>query len=505
MLSAGAAHRAIAVAIATASLSLAGAQAAEKAAQPQRPVTAADWRSVAASDVEQAHAITLDNHPGVHDPSNPRFAERLQHARAEALRLAAAIDSPDGYRAVIARFTAVLGDGHAGAFATVKPSGAPQWPGFLTVWRGQDLWVYASESAVPAKGDRVIACDSTPIRELIRRNIFAFQGRDDEAGRWWTLARSVLVDRGNPFAQRPRECRFERSTGSQYTVALDWRATNANFEAWVDASYNGDALPIGLTEPRAGVNWIAMPTFMPNPEQQARYRALLNTLAGQRAELAQARAVVFDLRHNQGGSGAWSRDIAQVLWGTDEVERRMAAYFAGVEVWWRASQGNTAHVERIATTLREQGRIELADDLQRLGRDMHAAMRSGERFVVRRNETQGSKADAALPATRPLSFAAPVYVIVPGQCASACLDAIDLFKRFPNVKLIGAPSSADTTYMEIRTEALASGMAAVIIPCKVWVGRPRGSGETYRPDIEVASIDWSTQTFLNAIDADLRR
>jgi hypothetical protein len=67
-------------------------------------------------------------------------------------------------------------------------------------------------------------------------------------------------------------------------------------------------------------------------------------------------------------------------------------------------------------------------------------------------------------------------VIVPGQCVSACLDAVDYFKHFPNTKLIGAPSSADSTDMEVRNPKLPSGMADALIPMKMDVDRPGGKG-----------------------------
>jgi hypothetical protein len=98
-----------------------------------------------------------------------------------------------------------------------------------------------------------------------------------------------------------------------------------------------------------------------------------------------------------------------------------------------------------------------------------------------------------------------VYVVVPGNCASACLDALDVLTRFPNTILVGAPSSADSTYMEVRVAELASGRAAVIVPNKVYVKRKRANGEIYTPQIEVRDIAWTTPTLLKTIEADLAR
>jgi hypothetical protein len=97
----------------------------------------------------------------------------------------------------------------------------------------------------------------------------------------------------------------------------------------------------------------------------------------------------------------------------------------------------------------------------------------------------------------------PIYVITDGGCVSACLDALDVFTRFPGVKLVGAPTSADSNYLEIRYEPLPSERGIVILPTKIWVHRPRRSGEVYRPDIAVNDLDWTTETILDHIDRDL--
>jgi hypothetical protein len=134
---------------------------------------------------------------------------------------------------------------------------------------------------------------------------------------------------------------------------------------------------------------------------------------------------------------------------------------------------------------------------------MRAALARGEEFFVQRNTAPVMPDTGA--SKEGMARTPPVYVIVPGGCASACLDALDLFTRFPNTVLIGAPSSGDSPYMEARSELLPSRQGYVIIPMKAWVHRPRGSGEFYSPDIEVLAVDWSTAAFRDAIERDLRQ
>ena len=152
--------------------------------------------------------------------------------------------------------------------------------------------------------------------------------------------------------------------------------------------------------------------------------------------------------------------------------------------------------------LEQQGDPESAAMVEMFLPMFEAAVTRRDKYLVEPDTPEGE--DEA-KADEPAGLKTPVYVIVPGRCASACLDAIDYFKRFPNTKLIGAPSSADSTYMEVRNPKLPSGMAYAIIPMKMDVDRPRGNGVSYQPDIEVSDFDWSTANFLKRIEADLEK
>jgi hypothetical protein len=59
--------------------------------------------------------------------------------------------------------------------------------------------------------------------------------------------------------------------------------------------------------------------------------------------------------------------------------------------------------------------------------------------------------------------------------------------------------------MEVRTETLPGGLARVVVPTKLYVNRPRGNGEFYRPDIPVTALQWTTATFLDVVERDLAR
>ena len=77
-------------------------------------------------------------------------------------------------------------------------------------------------------------------------------------------------------------------------------------------------------------------------------------------------------------------------------------------------------------------------------------------------------------------LATRVYVLTDGTCASACLDAVDLWTALGAVP-IGQETSADTLYMEVGEAKMPSGLASVGIPMKVYRGRARGSNVPITP------------------------
>lgn len=83
---------------------------------------------------------------------------------------------------------------------------------------------------------------------------------------------------------------------------LHWNTVTPQAQQWRDASFNGDILPVGLTEPAQGVYWAAMPTFTPDEPHRAAYHAMADDVGLHRDRYLHARTVVIDLRGNLGGS-----------------------------------------------------------------------------------------------------------------------------------------------------------------------------------------------------------
>jgi hypothetical protein len=468
------------------------------------PPAAKDWKAVARQDVLAAYDLYVENHPGMHDPLNKGFPERLKRARDAGLRIAATATGSADYADALGAFSAELSDGHALAMAKQGLSSAPlprEWPGFVAAWRGDRLLVHHAAAGAPAPiGSTIVACNGLPAADFIRKRL-AYRGfRPNETGHWWARASQAFWSTPISAAGRPERCTFRTPDGQEREAALTYSAAPADFATLLTLASDGERTPIGLSEPRQSIFVIGMPDFQPNEEGVKAYRALYETLRARRPELSKARAVVIDLRHNNGGSSSWSWQGAQALWGDEAFDQRIEDYFKNVRIWWRASKDNAAYMSEMEAQIRAAGNTAFADNVRANGEGMKAALAKGEPFHVEGQEKAGKVWPKQFV---PTDFKTPVYVITPGRCASACLDALDAFKRFNNVKLIGAPTSGDSTYMEVRVADLPSGEGRIVIPNKVWMQRPRGSGEVYRPDIELRDLDWSTANFLDRIERDL--
>ncbi|WP_165725053.1 S41 family peptidase [Pseudoalteromonas sp. SA25] len=457
------------------------------------PTTPEQWRSVTNSDIEAAYSISAQNHPGMFDVNNPTFPDLLKKAKAEAFTLSAQASGPQAHVAAIARFSTILQDGHAGAFSSVDRP-ARRWPGFSAVWRGDALKVYYSEAKNISKGDVVSQCDGQNTDTLMRERIFKFHGEVAQPGHWWQQGWRLLIDEGNPFLTPLKACEFVKANGDTYTHVLNWSVRPKSASKHLENAYNGDELPIDLTWPEKNIGWIAMPSFSSTDKQTAAYNKVFEKIQQQRSKLLTAKAVVLDLRHNQGGSSYWSSQIAKGLWAQKVVEQKANNTSQNTQVWWRASKDNTDYVESLFSVVKDQP--EVLKTLKTVAAGMALSLENDAPFYVEEKTNTLNN----IP-QKPLvsDFKTKVFVIVPPQCASACLDALDKFKLFENTTLFGAPSSADSMYMEVRLADLPSGLGKVIVPNKVYVNRARGAGAYYKPDIAYNGIDWTTNRLLEQI------
>ncbi|MXP10361.1 S41 family peptidase [Pseudoblastomonas halimionae] len=479
------------------------AQDGGHSAAEQSEQGATDWADVARRDVLAAYDAYVRNHPGIYDLANPGFPAQLSQARTRGLEAASRAQDRRGYARALAEFSAVLQDGHA--VLAVRSNDAedtvPVWPGFIAVWRGDSLFVRTQDRAAPLYGARFVSCDGEQIDAFLRDRLVTQYFRPDEAGQWWVRPMQLFYAHAGLQDSQPRSCTFALPDGSRAQETLDWQPLTEAEEKWRSFGFWGDREPTALSEKRDGIFFIGLQDFALDEDVGTDFAALYDDVRDRRDELKRAKALVLDLRRNNGGNSRWSRQLADILWGEDAVGARTAS---SEDVLWRTSPDNTAHIASVEDEFRANGDIEVADFIHRLAEGMRAAHERGEVFFA--ESTLGAEPGeepASATANPETDFDTPVYVIVSGNCASACLDALDYFTPFENVTLIGAPSSADSTYMDVRVEDLPAGPGYVVIPNKVYVGRKRAWGEVYRAAIEMTDLDWLTGTFLDWIERDL--
>jgi hypothetical protein len=470
----------------------------EATGSPAQPA-AVDWQAATREDVLEAYDIFSHHHPGMFDPNNPSFPKQLRLARDAALTFARRVHDDEGHMRAVALFNSVLSDGHARVVVGYNGHGM-RWPGFTTVWRGRALYVFDAATKGPRRGSALLGCDGRDARSLIREATF-LDGRSNEEGQWWVNAPMFFWRNGSSYDPLPRACTFRNPDGQATTYRLNWRPIDERvFDHWIQ---QWQREPVGLTQPKPGIEWITLSTFSPDEQGRAQYDRLFRDLDARSQQISAARALVIDLRNNNGGSSSWSEDVANRLWGKAAVDWALAKYFQHTQIWWFADAPNIAHLRDSAAKVRAEGRPQADEgiDFLELADRLEFATKRGKHFYI---EDFGAVLSRHVTnaAPRPLP---PVYVVVDGGCASACLDALDVFTRFPGVKLVGAPTSADSQYLDVRLQPLPSGRGGVWLPTKIWVHRPRRAGEVYRPDIPVNDLDWTTATMLDHIERDLAR
>ena len=441
-----------------------------------------DWSATLRQDATALHAIIIDSHPGIHDSRNPEFRARADAGLAVALRRAETTTDAGGWWWAMRAFVASFDDGHVQIGLTDQTRGFPtRWPGFLTVYRGAEQVVAARDEAdpgVPPMGARLIDCDGVPAAPLAEARIGAFRGRWFLESQHALLGDWQFMNPSNPWISEMRTCRFE-SDGQTQAWALNWKDIEpADLSARRTRLVQRGGAGFGLSTLDGGGVWMAMPSFNGDPTSDS-HKALTPMMAewtAKQAELRTAPYVVLDLRGNGGGSSHWSEEIAVTLWGPDWVDAHKPQPVEAIE--WRASDDNLAAIQSYVDEWTAAG--ESADRIgwaQEIVDGMTAAQAAGRPYW--RDRESASSRDGTTGSPDRL-VRGPVYVLTDPVCASACLDAVDLWKALGAIQ-IGRETSADTVYMDVRPAALPSGLASLVIPMKVWRGRARGNNEPHRP------------------------
>jgi hypothetical protein len=448
-----------------------------------------DWSATLRQDAQALHDDIAANHPGAVNPQDPKFAKHNDAQLALALKRAKDARTYGDYFFALREYVGSFNDGHMGFGAYGDTPNNSSWPGFLTNYdvRGDVRVASRADDAPVPLGAKLIGCDGHPADQVAAMTLGKMWGRWQLESQRRLMGTYLFADEGSRYIRRPSVCTFEVD-GKRKPVALNWRPIPL-----------GDLLARTRTMSRVaprefesrilgnGTRWFSFPSFNGEPESSAgkTLPPIIASMRDARPALSTAPAIVFDLRGNGGGSSDWSRQIAEVIWGRGAVER-LPSDNSYVE--WRVSRTNLDSLRSAYARQGEGGGLstEMRIWFETVIAGLTAAVARGD-ALWREPEEKPAKPQPQAQATRtaPPPLAGVVYVLTDEVCASACLDAVDLWRALGAVP-IGRTTSADTLYMDIRPLRLPSGIAGVSMPRKVYRNRPRGANV---PIVPVYSFD----------------
>lgn len=433
----------------------------------------ADWGARLARDADRFQAVVLDSHPGPVDPENPGFKAKLEAAHARATERARTATSHAHYTWALNELTAAFEDGHLGINVPDAPGPrAYRWAGFMTRIAGGRHVVSVSDEPVIPVGATLIACDGRDADALAAERVGRFFGG-------WSLRSSrermggvLFMPSDNPWNAPLARCAFDVA-GARREVALTWRPVDTErVGKLADAAFKGrmrHRSPVSLERLADGSFWVNMGSFESDPQAEAgRALTALNAEIGRRAgELRRAPRVVFDLRGNNGGSSSWINQAAGAIWGEGALKGRVHQS-EGID--WRVSDANVAAVREYHRMFESKRETDPAL-YKSIGDLADGLARARSRGAVLWREPDGLFPE---PEGGPVhAVGARAFVLTDEDCASACLDAVDVLTAMGATQ-VGRETSADTLYMEVRYEKTPDG-ARIWVPMKVYRGRPRGS------------------------------
>ena len=422
--------------------------AAALAAIPaQAQDSAPHWQALTLIDVEAAHRILSEDHPGAApEVGDTQFRERFAAAYATARKRAALAESYEGYQAVLAGFAVAMGDKHIRS-RPLFAAESRDWAGLLVARRG-GRWIVAGESEAadgePLKGSRLVSCDGIAVDRLAEerlggyRIVWSIEAQRIQRAHW------LLIDDGNPFLNRPRTCLFDQA-GAQRTVTLRWRPVErSELSSKIAAAATRGAAGFGLRKVGDGW-WIALESL------SERAVPVVEKVRAEAAALRSAPFVVLDMRGNGGGNSQYGQLIADALGGGAPAP---ATASASCSKAWRVSERNFSQLAYYRDTLGPRMGPEALAQFTAEHESMVAARARGDRFTGPPQCPQR----ASGPAVSHGGYRGRLILLTDNSCFSSCLLVTQDFRRLGALH-VGEATDANTNYMEVREDRLPSGLS----------------------------------------------
>ncbi|HEU0097343.1 MAG TPA: S41 family peptidase [Allosphingosinicella sp.] len=438
-------------------LAAAIASCAAAPAAGQADSAARHWQGLTQVDVEAAHRMLSEDHPGAApEAGDEAFRRRLASAYSVALGRARQVGSFEGYSATLAGFAASLGDKHIWS-RPLYSSPTVEWAGLL-IARRNSQWVVIEEreaaDGAPLKGASLVSCDSVAADRLAEQRLGGFRIQWPIEAQRVQRAPWLLLDDGNPFLKRPDRCLFSIGSGAPREVPLRWRSLQrSEIPALLKPFPTRGAAGLGVRKAGAGW-WIGLETL------SADAQPVVEQVRAQAEAMKRAPYIVLDLRGNSGGSSHFGPLIANAIFGERFVQARLRGMVSDVSCpkVWRVSPRNLERLEFYKTRMGPQLGNEAVEGFAREYASIQAARAAGNAFSG--NVACGFKAPARPAAGRapPPEFRGRLILLTDNSCFSSCLLVTDQFRRLGALH-VGEATDANTNYMEVREDKLPSGLS----------------------------------------------
>ncbi len=437
-------------------LAAAMALCAAAPAAAQADSAARHWQALTRLDVEAAHRMLTEDHPGaVPEVGDEAFRRRLASAYAVAVERAGQVRSFEGYSATLAGLAASLGDKHIWS-RPLYSSSTVEWAGLLIARRNLQ-WVVVEEreaaDGAPLKGAKLVSCDNVAADRLAEQRLGGFRIHWPIEAQRVQRAPWLLLDDGNPFLKRPNRCLFSVAGGPPREVPLRWRSLQrSEIPALLKPFPTRGAAGLGVRKAGQGW-WIGLETLSSDAQP------VVEQVRAQAEAMKQAPYVVLDLRGNGGGSSHFGALIATAIFGEPFVQTRLGATAPGASCpkVWRISPRNLERLEFYKSRMGPQLGKEVVEGFAREYASIQEARAAGRAFSG--SVTCGSKAaPAAASGTAPPEFRGRLVLLTDNSCFSSCLLVTDQFRRLGALH-VGEATDANTNYMEVRETKLPSELS----------------------------------------------
>ncbi|MBV1776357.1 S41 family peptidase [Burkholderiaceae bacterium DAT-1] len=441
-----------------------------------------DWKQQLKHDGKELYDAIVRIHPGIYDERNPDFRPHMDAAFAHLNERAEGATSFWHYNWAMNEFVASFDDGHLSYTYDDKLPKATtrRWPGFLTEERlgKQVVLNRLDDPALPEIGDVLQSCDEVDADRLLADQVGRFVGRWSLRSQHYRYSYRLFYYATNPYFTPMQSCVFQGKSGLK-TIPLNWReiaeedattrlaALSPTYKAQFDYALTDKTLTLSLKN------------FDPTPgkETAKTIDAYIGKIEADQQRIQSLDYIVLDLRGNGGGSSHYSRMIARAIWGEAALNAVPRKPFY---VEWRPSDEKINIMDKYMWLAGLMGHDkETVEYWKAILKGLKEARAAG---LPLWRETVTTTSDSSGPSSyaTPNPFKGSVYILTDHTCASACLDAVDLWKNLGGIQ-VGRETSGDTVYMDLAEVKMSDFAAKAYLPSKVFRDRPRGNNESHSP------------------------